>query len=252
MTHPLTAPSDRPLVIGHRGAMAMAPENTLASFEEAFRQGADGVECDVHLTRDGQVVVMHDFTLDRTSTGKGAIADHTLADLAGLDAGSWYDPRFSGEPVPTLAAYLSLVAAAPRRLAVIELKAGSRRYPGMERAVLDDVRRHDLLERTVLISFDHHAILEAKRLEPRLAAGVLYYAQPVSAPDLASAARADALGPSLELVTAEEVAAAHAAGLKVFVWTAQRPEHARHLARIGVDAFGANAPGEAIAALVAR
>ncbi|HEY9854311.1 MAG TPA: glycerophosphodiester phosphodiesterase family protein, partial [Stenomitos sp.] len=103
MTHPLTAPSDRPLVIGHRGAMAMAPENTLASFREAIAQGADGLECDVHLTRDGQVVVMHDFTLDRTTEGAGAIAAHTLAELRRLEAGSWYDARFAGEPVPTLA-----------------------------------------------------------------------------------------------------------------------------------------------------
>lgn len=250
MTHPLTAPLDRPLVIGHRGAMAMAPENTLASFMEAIRQGADGVECDVHLTRDGQVVVMHDATLDRTSTGSGAIADHALADLAGLDAGGWYGDRFAGEPIPTLSSLLALVREAPRPLIpVIELKAGSRRYPGIEAAVLSELDRHGLSSRAVLISFDHQAILQAKRLAPGVAGGVLYYAQPVAAASLAQAAHADALGPSLELVTAEEVTAAHAAGLKVFVWTAQTPTHARILRDLGVDAFGANAPGEAIAAL---
>lgn len=254
--HPLNAPLDRPLVIGHRGAMAMAPENTLASFREALAQGADGLECDVHLTRDGQVVVMHDFTLDRTSTGTGAIAAHTLADLGSLDAGRWYDPRFAGEPIPTLAMTLELLASESRRLnrplvMVIELKAGSRRYPGIEQAVIRALAAHELTGRAVLISFDHHAIHEAKRLEPRVAGGVLYYAQPVHAPMLAQAANADALGPSAELVSAEEVASAHAAGLKVFAWTATDPEAARRLARVGVDAMGANAPGEILRALAA-
>lgn len=257
MLHPLTAPLDRPLVIGHRGAMAMAPENTLSSFRLALEQGADGIECDVHLTRDGQVVVMHDFTLDRTSTGQGAIADHPLSDLLHLDAGSWYDARFGGEPVPTLDATLALLSDESHRrnkplLMVIELKAGSRRYPGIEAAVIQAVRAHDLSERSVLISFDHRAIHEARRLAPDVSAGVLYYAQPVLAPTLAQAANADALGPSAELVTAEEVASAHAAGLKVFAWTAVSPAQALHLARVGVDAMGANAPGEILAALASE
>lgn len=248
--HPLTAPSDRPLVIGHRGAMAMAPENTLASFKEAVAQGADGLECDVHLTQDGQVVVMHDFTLDRTSSGSGAIAAHALDELRGLDAGAWFDPRFAGEPIPTLEDTLRLAHEAPRPLVmVIELKAGSRRYPGIEAAVVRLVRAHALAERTVLISFDHHAIHAAKGLAPEIAGGVLYYAQPVSAPMLALAAGADALGPSAELVTPDEVQAAHAAGLRVFAWTATSPASGLRLARLGVDAMGANAPGEILAAL---
>ncbi|HEY9855804.1 MAG TPA: glycerophosphodiester phosphodiesterase, partial [Stenomitos sp.] len=108
-----------------------------------------------------------------------------------------------------------------------------------------------LAERAVLISFDHHAIHEAKRLAPEIAGGVLYYAQPVHAPMLAQAAAADALGPSAELVTADEVKSAHAAGLKVFAWTATRPEQGVALSRLGVDAMGANAPGAVLAALSA-
>src|SRR5919197_4354903 len=92
----------RPLVVGHRGAMGYAPENTLASFELAVEQGADVVELDVHLSRDGQVVVIHDEQLDRTTDGRGLVGDRTLDELKRLDAGSWFDPRFAGQRIPTL------------------------------------------------------------------------------------------------------------------------------------------------------
>lgn len=245
----------RPLVIGHRGAMALAPENTLASFELALAQGADGVECDVHLTRDGQVVVMHDFSLERTTNGKGAIAEKTLSDLAELDAGSWFGSEFVGERVPTLDQFLAVLQReAARRehppIAVIELKAGSGRYPGIEKAVVEAVRRAQWSAHTVLISFDHVAIQETKRLAPEISAGILYHAAPIDAPAMARAALADVLGPSRELLNAEAVERAQASGLQVFVWTALTPAHARQLAAMGVEAFGANHPQEALAALL--
>lgn len=249
----MDAPHGRPLVIGHRGAMAMAPENTMASFLEALRQGADGIECDVHLSRDGQVIVMHDATVDRTTNGTGPIAELTFEALSRLDAGSWYDPRFAGERVPTLDAVLSLVKAESKRqdrplLAVIELKAGSRRYRGIEAAVTQAILAADLSEQTIIISFDHRAILETKRLAPTITGGVLYYGQPIDPVHLARTANADFLGPSLECVSAEEVELAHQMGLKVFVWTVQTSEQALALATLKVDAFGANAPALALAA----
>lgn len=253
--HPFRSSQNRPLVIGHRGAMALAPENTLASFEKALALGADGVECDVHLTRDAQVVVMHDFTLERTTSGKGEIAAQTLADLEDLDAGSWYSSEFKDERIPTLDQFLALLKReAARReappIAVIELKAGSRRYPGIEGAVVEGIRRAQFEAHSVLISFDHHAVQESKRLAPEISAGVLYHAAPIAAPAMAQAAAADVLAPSRELLNAADVQQAHEAGLQVFVWTAITPQHARQLAAMGVDAFGANHPQEALAALL--
>lgn len=237
--------------------MACAPENTMASFREALDQGADGVECDVHLSRDGEVMVFHDFNLERTTPGQGPLQERTAAELAELEAGAWYHPRFRGERIPTLAQVAELVASAsraqnrPLRL-VVELKAGSRRYPGIERSVIATLQARGVLAQSALISFDHHALRMARHLEPGIATGALYYAQPVDAPAIARAAGAMAIGPSSELVSAEEVAAAHAAGLQVFVWTVDTPQQARSMAQLGVDAFGANAPRLALEALHER
>lgn len=233
--------------------MACAPENTLASFREAFRQGADGVECDVHLSADGKVVVMHDFTLDRTTTGHGALAEHSYDALRSMDAGAWYDARFSGERIPLLSDLLALakeegVRRAEVPVVVIELKAGSRRYAGIEQAVIAEIRAAGLDGRVFLISFDHFAVQEIKRLAPDLAAGVLYHALPIDPVAMARAAGADAIAPSVSDVADDQVRLAHQAGLAVFAWTVTTPEEARRMARLGVDAFGANAPGEILAA----
>lgn len=235
-------------MIGHRGAMACAPENTLASFREAFKQGADGVECDVHLSRDGEVMVMHDFTLSRTTDGQGPVVDHSSAALRELDAGGWYDPRFAGERIPLLGEVLDLAREEGERrgeppVVVIELKAGSRRYPGIEAAVIERVRRAGWSHRALFISFDHFAVQEIKRLAPELATGILYHALPVDPVAMARAAGADAVAPSVETVEADQVERLHAAGLSVFAWTVRTPEEARRMAARGVDAFGANAPG---------
>src|SRR5512136_1224893 len=96
-------PHDRPLNIGHRGASAAAPQNTLAAFRKAMELGADGVELDVQLSADGAVVVIHDFTVDKATDGTGRVAAKTLAELKALDAGSRFSPQFAGERIPTLA-----------------------------------------------------------------------------------------------------------------------------------------------------
>ncbi|MNX90265.1 Glycerophosphoryl diester phosphodiesterase [compost metagenome] len=233
--------------------MACAPENTLDSFREAFAQGADGVECDVHLSADGQVVVLHDDTLDRTTSGHGPVDALPYAELRALDAGSWYASRFAGAHVPLLSELLALVKAVGEArgvtpYVVIELKAGSRRYPGIEAAVIDEVRKAGLGRRALFISFDHFAIKTLKGLAPELAGGILYHALPVDPVAMARAARADAVAPAVEDVEADQVRALHAAGLSVFAWTVRTPDEARRMAAAGVDAFGANAPGEILRA----
>ena len=97
------------IVLAHRGYSAKAPENTMAAFELALAVGADGIELDVHMTRDGEIVVIHDDTLDRTTNGKGPVSDQTMAELRELDAGSWFSPEFAGERIPTLKLVLELI-----------------------------------------------------------------------------------------------------------------------------------------------
>ncbi|HEV8663384.1 MAG TPA: glycerophosphodiester phosphodiesterase family protein, partial [Candidatus Methylomirabilis sp.] len=122
------------LNIAHRGASADAPENTLPAFEAALAAGADALELDVHLAADGAIVVIHDITLARTTSGRGFVGRHTLADLKRLDAGSWFGARFAGTAIPTLEEVVTLARGRARLF--VELKAGSDFYPGIEGAVV--------------------------------------------------------------------------------------------------------------------
>src|SRR5512135_2653183 len=127
----LLQPRPTPLVLAHRGASLHAPENTLAAFTLAADQGADGIELDVKLTRDGSIVVMHDATVDRTTTGHGRVSDLTLSEIKALDAGSNFEPQFAQERVPLLEEVFAAVAG--RLMINIELTNYASRRDGLER-----------------------------------------------------------------------------------------------------------------------
>jgi hypothetical protein len=138
----------KPLIIAHRGASAYAPENTLAAFKKAIDLGADGIELDVHLSKDGEVVVIHDRTIDRTSNGKGQVAEMSLKELKALDFGSWFSDEYQKESIPLLREVLELLKDW-NGLLNIELKQnGLERYPLAaalgEKAGLPQIRLHDL------------------------------------------------------------------------------------------------------------
>src|SRR5437868_4519466 len=158
-------------VVGHRGAMGHCPENTFASFERGLQLGADWIEMDVHLSRDGALIVIHDETLDRTTNGRGYVKDHTLAELKRLDAGN-------GERIPTLHEVLDW---AKNRKAIldIEIKNAPVYYDGIESKVVDALDSSGMTERSVVISFDHQAVKRVKELDARVVTGVLYAARPV-------------------------------------------------------------------------
>jgi glycerophosphoryl diester phosphodiesterase len=229
-------------VVGHRGAMGHCPENTLASFERGLELGADWIELDVHLSRDGALVVIHDETLDRTTNGRGAVRDKSLAELKALDAGSWFGADYAGQRIPTLD---EVLAWARRRNTIvdIEIKNAPVYYAGIEAAVVEVLHRHDMTEQVIVISFDHAAVQRVKTLDSRIATGVLYAGRPVDAGvGMARQAQADAVLPHWAYVTADDVAAAHAAGLSVAPWASSDPAVLRHLIAAGVDAIGTNHP----------
>jgi glycerophosphoryl diester phosphodiesterase len=222
-------------VVGHRGAMGYCPENTLVSFERGLELGADWIELDVHLSRDGALVVIHDETLERTTNGHGLVRDHTLAQLQELDAGD-------GQRLMTLPEVLDW---ARERGAVvdIEIKNAPVYYPGIEDQVVNAVRAAHMVDNVIVISFDHAAVKRVKELEPRIATGVLYACRPTDAGiGLAQAARADAVLPHWAYVTHEDVKAAHEAGLAVAPWASSDPEVLEQLVQCGVDAIGTNHP----------
>src|ERR1700716_2888493 len=229
-------------VIGHRGAMGYCPENTFASFERALELGADWIELDVHLTRDGELAVIHDELVDRTTDGHGLVKDHTLAELKQLDAGAWFGPEFAGQRIPTLDEVL-VWARARQAVVDIEIKNAPIYYAGIEEAVVESLDRSGMAEQVIVISFDHRSVQRVKALDARIVTGVLYAARPTDAGlGLAHAAQADAVLPHWAYVTPEDVQTAHQAGLAVAPWATSDPDVLRSLVAAGVDAIGTNHP----------
>ena len=215
--------------------MGYCPENTMASFERALELGADWVELDVHLSRDGALIVIHDETLERTTNGHGQVREHTLAELRTLDAGD-------GQHIPTLDEVLAW--ARDRKTVVdIEIKNAPIYYPNIEDKVVAAVNEAEMIERVIVISFDHAAVKRVKELDSRIATGVLYGCRPLDGGvPLAHDARADAVLPHWTYITAEDVQLAHNAGISVAPWATSDPDAMRHLIDCGVDAIATNHP----------
>src|SRR3712207_4357995 len=164
-----------PYVIGHRGASGYAPENTMVSFERALALRADAIECDVHPTSDGKLVVIHDPTLDRTTSGQGFVSAHTSEQIRALDAGSWFDPSFADERVPLLDEVLDW--ARGRTKVVIEIKQGPIFYPNVVELLIDVLDRTQMRGVVLVISFDHYSVQRLKQRAPDVTTGVLYAAR---------------------------------------------------------------------------
>jgi glycerophosphoryl diester phosphodiesterase len=230
-----------PLIIAHRGASAAAPESTAAAIREAARAGAGMVELDVQLTRDGRLVIFHDERLERTTDGRGVLRRTRYADLARLDAGGWFHPRFSGERVLLVSQALRLVAG---RMGVnLELKrtAAPRRLIRQLLRLLSRVPRRQHL---LLSSFDARLLDLARPSRRPLA--LLCRRQPNRSLRQAVRLGCAAWHPFRTLVSPRRVAAAHAAGLRVQAWTVDDLRAARRLARMGVDGVFTNDPARLV------
>lgn len=159
-------------IIAHRGASAYAPENTYASFEKALQLKSNGIELDIHMTKDGKLVVIHDFTLNRTTGVKGYIRDFSYNEISSLDAGSWYSDKFKNQRIPVLSGFLDLFKSEDI-LINIEIKAGSRFYPSIEERLLEELSRFSIKGEILISSFDHHCLKRIKSLDAHIKTGVL-------------------------------------------------------------------------------
>lgn len=228
-----------PLVIGHRGAPDSAPENTLAAFRAALAAGVDGIETDLHASADGVPVLIHDASLDRTTTGAGPVSALTFAELRRLDAGGHgFDGRFAGEPIPSLTEALELLAG--RCLLVAEIKQA-----GIADLVIAALRRAGAVRSTMVWSFNLETVSEVRRLEPLLPAAWLTLAVPSDPALLFETVLSRQLsGVSVyhAAIDAALVRAARARGLSVYAWTADDPAEQRRLAECDVDAIVSNSP----------
>lgn len=234
-----------PLVGAHRGGAAYAPENTLASFAEGLRRGSPMLELDVHLSRDGELVVIHDHTIDRTTDGTGFVRELTLAELQRLDAGSWFAPRFAGERIPTLARVIDFVAG--RAYLTIEVKGLPHEYPALSDTLVETLERVGVIEEVLIIAFDHRVIRRVKERNPTLKAAINYSGRLVDPLHAGRAARADVLNQSWLYCDRELCEGAHAAGFAVQCF-APSATVAWDLARNGVDILDTDEPDLILAA----
>jgi glycerophosphoryl diester phosphodiesterase len=235
------------MVIAHRGASSYAPENTRAAFDLAIEMGAGHIELDVHLTRDEQVVVIHDDTVDRTSNGAGPVTGHTLAALRELDAGSWFGPEFAGEGIPTLAEVLERYKG--RVHVHTELKGHS---PSLAPRTADLIRHHGMEGQVTVTSFQKERLEEMRAWAPELPAGWL-----VPEAGEATLEQAEALGlvqicPSARTVTPELVHRLHAHGFAVRAWGVTTEHLMKQVVEAGADGMTVNFPDKAIEFLRSR
>ena len=236
-------------IYAHRGASGYAPENTLRAFALAADMGADGVELDVHLTLDDELVVAHDETIDRCSNGTGLIREKTLRELKGYRFHNGL-PQFKNAAIPTLGEVFELLR--PTGLLInIELKNSLIDYPGLEQKCIDLAAREGILSRILFSSFNHHSLKKIKAIDPGLYCGLLYECTMIKPWVYAVALEMDALHPhySEVLIPGGECAAAHKAGIDVNPWTVNGEDDLRAVISAGADGIITNYPDRALALL---
>jgi glycerophosphoryl diester phosphodiesterase len=242
-----------PLVIAHRGDSAHRPENTMASFASALEVGAEIIEFDVQFTRDGHVVVVHDPSVDRTTNGRGRIAQMNLAEIKALSAG--YPDRFgsgyTGERVPTLAEVLGLLKG--RALAMIEVKPEAVTEDaegGIEAHTVEEIRKAGMEKEVAIISFSRQALVRCRTLAPDLMRGHLFHkGAPGEMLEGAREAGTGLIMPEKRLLSDELRERAREAGIKVATWVVDDPGEMRRLMRYDLYGVGSNRPAPMMEAL---
>lgn len=225
--------------VAHRGASGHAPENTMAAFHKGFEMKADYIEIDVQMTKDGELIAIHDTTVDRTTNGTGNVGDLTFEEIRELDAGSWFSNEYSGEKVPT---FEEILDAFRGKIGIlIELKAPEL-YPGIEEKVAEALKERNMHRpnngKIIIQSFNHGSMEKSKELLPNVPHGVLAGAswRNVSEEQLAEfATYADFFNPNMNIVTDELVSNVHEVGMKIYPYTSRSQEQAFRLFDLGVD-----------------
>jgi glycerophosphoryl diester phosphodiesterase len=241
-----------PLILGHRGASALAPENTLAAFSLAMEHGADGIEFDVRLSRDNVPVVIHDANLRRTGLINRNVSELTARELQEVDVGSWFDEHtaFAGERLPRLTEVFDLFQA-NKGLLYVEMKCETKEGPQLAAALVDQIRARRLTDRVVVESFNHNAIAAVKKIDQTIRTAALFepkLSQPTvlvrrkSLVDRALAVGANEIALHHALAKPRVVDKAKHAGLEVVVWTVADKVWIPRARRLGIKALIANDP----------
>jgi len=202
------------MIFAHRGASHILPENTVPAFKKAIRLGANGLELDVHLTKDGYPVVIHDEKLNRTTNGKGLVKNHTLKEIRGLSAGAWFHERYSHYKIPTLEEIFIKASGFPILLN-IEMKNVFIRYDDMEKKIIRLIHKYSLQDRVILSSFNPESLKLVSKLDKKVATGFLYFGKLDDPWAMALEIGAHTIHPPIDSLTREFVKKSHAYGFLV-------------------------------------
>lgn len=222
-----------PKIIGHRGCKGEQPENTLIGIKKAIEAGVDGVEIDVHLTKDNKLVVIHDDTVDRTTNGQGKVLDFTLEEIRKLDAGK-------GEKIPTLQEVIDIIKQSGIEL-VIEIKCEN-----AEQDVAEAIEKNNIIEKTIVKSFNHRIVKKVKEINDKIKTACLLAGLPVHAYRLLEDAKADVLSINFRTVDKELIDECHEHGCHVFIWNIDDKEELKKFIDMGADYIGTNFPSKII------
>lgn len=227
-------------VIAHRGASGNAPENTIAAFKMALEQNCYGVEFDVQMTKDREIIVCHDYTVDRTTNGTGYIKDLTLKEIKELDAGSWFDKKFEGEKIPTLEEVLNIIPLGV--LMNIEIKNLASERRDIEKKVIDLLIKHNRIEDALISSFDHLSLKTIREINKEVKIGILLYAYLIDPWGYIKKHNFDSysIHPAEEYLDNNFIKKAHENGYKVYSYTVNDSKIAKNLKVMGIDAIFSN------------
>ena len=232
-------------IFAHRGASAYAPENTLEAFRLAMEQGADGIELDVQMTKDGELVVIHDETIDRVSNGNGAVRDYTLEELKQFSVSNHVE-QYPDVKIPTLREVLELVKPGTMEIN-IELKTGIYWYPQIEQKVLELVKEEGMEERIIYSSFNHYSVQKIRELSPEAETAYLIGDVMLDVADYTRNTGIKGLHPALfHVKMADFLKEYKESGIALRVWTVNDKDQIRWLIDEGVDAVITNYPDTAL------
>ena len=223
-------------ILAHRGYSANYPENTMIAFQEAAKLDIWGVEFDVHLTKDNQLVVIHDESIDRTSTGKGFVKDLTLEELQKYDYGSWFGPEFAGQKIPTLAQVLAVFKSTPIQIN-IEIKSDIFEYPGIEALIANEIHAFHLEDRVIVSSFNHESIARFQQIMPDVKTALLFASLIVNLEEYVKNFDTDAIHIPYYYGMRSIVQQAIKNGMIVRTYTVNDAVIARQMESIGIDAL---------------
>lgn len=230
------------LNFAHRGFSGEYPENTMLAFRKAIEAGAQGIELDVHFTKDKEVVIIHDETIDRTTDGKGEVESFTYDELCKFNAYGRFEGKYEFQKIPTLREYFELIKPVDGFLTNIELKTGINEYPGIEKAVLKIIDEFELRDRIIISSFNHFSVKRFKEIAPDVKCGFLEESRIIDFGAYAKKYGVEFIHPLYKCLTKDVFDEVYSNGIGINTWTVNDENAVRYLVKNNVNAVIGNYP----------